>query len=221
MGMSVELQESHDMLEQVDLIVRNQGMGRIKAGPDNLSRFNYAVMVRHEDGTTLFFENAYAVLFRKKILMVFPEHSDSQVFHTEDLTNWNMYKGVGIPNVPEHISPAAHIEPQDTLVHGIRTFLRLSSSDDQKREIKPLVLEWLRSDNYPQLDLRDKVLTHIDPNFVSNDWIEDERFERRHNAEGVVVKVSDAHGLCYKVKYDDGTTGWFDPWELRIVEKAT
>lgn len=215
MGMSLELKEAHGLLEQVDLIVSKEGMGLIKAG--NLSRFNTAVYIRHEDGTTMLFENAYAVLFRTKIIMVFSEHNDCHVFHTEDLESWRMYQSVDIPNVPQDISIAAQIEPQDTLVRGIKTLLRLEADKDQQREIRPLILEWLRSADNPSFELSDKVFTHIDPNFVSNDWEKDDTSERRHGVEATVVKISNSHGLCYKVKYDDGVTGWFDPWELKKV----
>ncbi|CAE7860336.1 unnamed protein product [Symbiodinium microadriaticum] len=68
-----------------------------------------------------------------------------------------------------------------------------------------------------QFELRDRVQTKIDPDNISDDW--DNPGIRRDNARAVVVNTSDAHGLCYKVKYADGNTGWFDPHELVLVEK--
>lgn len=31
---------------------------------------------------------------------------------------------------------------------------------------------------------------------------------------GTVVRVSDSHGLCYQIQYDDGKTCWYEPYEL-------
>lgn len=46
----------------------------------------------------------------------------------------------------------------------------------------------------------------------SNDW--NEPGERKFGVFGHLVRASDAHGLCYLVKHDDGSWGWYDPWEL-------
>ena len=35
----------------------------------------------------------------------------------------------------------------------------------------------------------------------------------RWNASGVVLRVSDAHGLCYEVSHS-GSIGWYEPYEL-------
>ena len=99
MPMSKRLQEVFDRMEEVDQFVRQNGLGTILPNPNGLSRFNTAVLVRHEDGSTMFFENAYAVM-EGEILMVFTEHNDYHVYHTGDLSDtmgWCMYKGVGIP----------------------------------------------------------------------------------------------------------------------------
>ena len=70
-----------------------------------------------------------------------------------------------------------------------------------------------------RIPLRSKVRTHIDPKFVNDDW--NDPGERRHDAIGYVVNYSDSHGLCYKIKYEDGNTGWFDPWEVKVIERAS
>lgn len=47
------------------------------------------------------------------------------------------------------------------------------------------------------------------------DWTDTEA--RRWGADGVVVDRSDSHGLCYCVRYMDGSEGWFDPAELAKI----
>jgi hypothetical protein len=34
---------------------------------------------------------------------------------------------------------------------------------------------------------------------------------------GTIVDYSDSHGLCYKVKHDNGTESWYNPEELEEV----
>lgn len=43
--------------------------------------------------------------------------------------------------------------------------------------------------------------------------------KRRWNARGAIVSYSDAHGLCYKVRHDDGHEAWYDPSEFVVVPK--
>lgn len=184
MPMSAQMKEVHKHMERIDDFVRHNGLGVIPANPKGLSRFNFCVSVRHEDGSTMFFENAYAVMY-DKYLLVFTEHNGDHIFHQDDLSDtmgWGMYQKSSIPTLKG------------------RTWE-----------------EFTQPKNSP-FDLRDKVRTKIDPDQVSDDW--DDPGTRRHDALGTVVKTSDAHGLCYKVKYEDGETGWFDPWELKLVEKA-
>ena len=174
MPMSKQLQEVFNRMEEVDQYVRHNGLGTIAPNPTGLSRFNHAVLIRHEDGTTMFFENAYAVL-EGEVLMVFTEHNDNHVYHTDDLSDtmgWCMYKGIGIPEWDKK-----------TKQQGAR------------------------------LEVGTKVITHIDPKLVSDDW--QNQGERRSDVEAEIVDVSDSHGLCYKVQYEDGTRGWFDPHEVR------
>lgn len=47
------------------------------------------------------------------------------------------------------------------------------------------------------------------------DWTD--TMARRWGVDGVVVDRSDAHGLCYCVRYTDGSEGWFDPAELAMI----
>lgn len=60
--------------------------------------------------------------------------------------------------------------------------------------------------------LKTRVRTHLD--FEISDWSADTIATRRDDATGQVVDKSDAHGLCYQVKHDDGTTSWYEPHEL-------
>ena len=51
-----------------------------------------------------------------------------------------------------------------------------------------------------------------------NDYTDVAIVERaRHNGQvGTIVRHSDSHGLCYEVRFDEGTA-WFDPEELTIL----
>lgn len=56
-------------------------------------------------------------------------------------------------------------------------------------------------------------VTTVETEKKSDDW--NEPGDRKFGVKGVIVDESDAHGLCYKVKHEDGTFGWYDPWELK------
>lgn len=57
----------------------------------------------------------------------------------------------------------------------------------------------------------DKVRTVQVPK-PSTDWAKD--VVRRFGATGVICSESNAHGICYEVKHDDQTIGWYEPREL-------
>lgn len=47
-----------------------------------------------------------------------------------------------------------------------------------------------------------------------NGWDPNALVHRRWGVVGKVLRVSDAHGLCYHVQHEDGSSGWYDPNEL-------
>lgn len=49
---------------------------------------------------------------------------------------------------------------------------------------------------------------------LTGGWSSEALKQRREGAWGRVVDLSNAHGLCYQVDYDDGGHGWYDPSEL-------
>ncbi len=49
----------------------------------------------------------------------------------------------------------------------------------------------------------------------NDDWSEPRK--PQWGAEGVVIHVHDAHGLCYRVRHEDDTVCVYDPEELELV----
>jgi hypothetical protein len=52
------------------------------------------------------------------------------------------------------------------------------------------------------------------PSLDRRDYTEAAQAMRRPGASGKVLGHHDGHGLCYEVRHDDGTTGFYDPDEL-------
>ena len=48
-------------------------------------------------------------------------------------------------------------------------------------------------------------------------WLPEARLKCRWGEEGIVVDRSDAHGLCYRVRHNDGSDAWYNPDEIRKV----
>lgn len=59
----------------------------------------------------------------------------------------------------------------------------------------------------------------VKPEVESNDWVPEALASRKWGVTGEVVKHSDSHGLCYGVRHDDGSAGWYEPRELEILEE--
>jgi hypothetical protein len=49
----------------------------------------------------------------------------------------------------------------------------------------------------------------------SADWTAEARLARRWGLDGKVQEKSDRHGVCYRVKHEDGTEAWYERKELR------
>ena len=54
-------------------------------------RFNQAVLIIHQEGTTLFYQNCFAEQ-RGSWWMIFPEHHPLRVYHQEDLFKLIQYQ---------------------------------------------------------------------------------------------------------------------------------
>ena len=59
----------------------------------------------------------------------------------------------------------------------------------------------------------EKVITLADTH--PTDYHADARKNCKWGEEGIVIKVSNSHGLCYQVLHEDGTRPWYEPDELR------
>lgn len=55
------------------------------------------------------------------------------------------------------------------------------------------------------------------PSLTRRDYTESAHARRRAGAIGKVQGHSDSHGLCYEIKHEDGTVGFYDPDELMHV----
>lgn len=70
---------------------------------------------------------------------------------------------------------------------------------------------------YPPLSPGRKVKTTRPNMALRKEWTDEGWRERKWNVQGTVVSHSDSHGLCYKVRHEDGTGGYYDPSELEIM----
>lgn len=48
-------------------------------------------------------------------------------------------------------------------------------------------------------------------------WTPEALISRQWEVKGTVVKHHNSHGLCYEVKHPDGSIGYYDPSEIKIV----
>lgn len=65
------------------------------------------------------------------------------------------------------------------------------------------------------------VRIEVDPARVAGDWVEYAVKNRKPAGTGVIIHVSNAHGVCYLVKHDDddgtGKDGWYEAHELTAI----
>lgn len=52
---------------------------------------------------------------------------------------------------------------------------------------------------------------------TSRDYTQEAIARRRPDAEGTITGHSDAHGLCYRVRHDDGVEAYYDPGEITFL----
>lgn len=69
---------------------------------------------------------------------------------------------------------------------------------------------------YPALKVGTKVLT-VETNHTSKDWDKKALASRRFGVVGTIIHESNSHGLCFKVEHEDGSIGYYDPWELDSI----
>lgn len=61
----------------------------------------------------------------------------------------------------------------------------------------------------------------VHPEHPSTDWAPGVLRRRQWDVDGVVTRHSDSHGLCYEVRHPDGTLGWYEARELRVLGQTT
>jgi hypothetical protein len=71
---------------------------------------------------------------------------------------------------------------------------------------------WPESERF---QLGTKVITTEDAG--GKDWVISPHNNRLWGEVGIIMDRSDAHGLCYQVRYVDGERGWFEPEELELT----
>ena len=60
-----------------------------------------------------------------------------------------------------------------------------------------------------------RVLTRR-PALIAGDWMSNAHVTRKWGKHGTITDYSNAHGLCFKVEYDEGGSGWFETRELTV-----
>lgn len=75
------------------------------------------------------------------------------------------------------------------------------------------------SKKYPPISRGTKVRTTQANMSLRREWTDEAWEKRQWGVQGTVVSHSDSHGLCYEVRHPDNSTGYYDPSELKVVEK--
>lgn len=55
---------------------------------------------------------------------------------------------------------------------------------------------------------------------LRQEWLPDVWEKRQWGVAGTIVSDSNAHGVSYEVEHPDGSTGHYDPSELKLTQKA-
>lgn len=50
----------------------------------------------------------------------------------------------------------------------------------------------------------------------SDDWSDLTRSTCKWGVSGKIIDYSNSHGLCYKVRHQDGSVAWYEPGELEL-----
>jgi hypothetical protein len=67
-----------------------------------------------------------------------------------------------------------------------------------------------------ELSVGDRVET-VRPDVESDDWTQEAMASRRWGVTGSIVREHNSHGLCYRVRHDDGSHGVYEARELRVL----
>lgn len=57
----------------------------------------------------------------------------------------------------------------------------------------------------------------VKPEEVSKDWLPEALPNRKWGVEGVIVHYHNSHGKIYVVRHSDGSTGSYEPRELKLI----
>ena len=107
------------------------------------------------------------------------------------------------------VVPAHGFEAPDPDLSESVTYVRSLAADESKKQEK----------KWPPIDYGSKVRVTVGDN-ISKDWTPKALYKRKGPGiyEGTVVGHSDLHGLCHKVKFEDGTISFYDDFEVEEIE---
>ncbi|MDE1970708.1 MAG: hypothetical protein KGI50_04015 [Patescibacteria group bacterium] len=94
-----------------------------------------------------------------------------------------------------------------------------------KRLVENRQAQWRQKGNmstitlfkYPPISPRTPVKT-TEPNMaLQREWTDEGWESKKWGIRGEVITHHDSHGLCYEVRHEDGTRGYYDPSELEVI----
>lgn len=71
-------------------------------------------------------------------------------------------------------------------------------------------------EKWPPLDPGTRVRT-TKSTTSDGEWSKEARAARKWGVEGRIIMHHDSHGLCYDVRHDDGTMGYYEPTEFEVI----
>lgn len=71
---------------------------------------------------------------------------------------------------------------------------------------------------WPPISPETKVQTTTPDLSQRKEWTKEAWAKRKWGVKGTIKKHHDSHGLCYEVLHEDGTVGYYNPNELKVLE---
>lgn len=62
-----------------------------------------------------------------------------------------------------------------------------------------------------------EVIQVVTKQLITFDWTKEALVNRKSGMNGIIIGYSNAHGLCYLIKHEDGICAWYDPKELELI----
>lgn len=70
---------------------------------------------------------------------------------------------------------------------------------------------------YPPISPGTIVMTTCAEESLRHTWTTEAWESRQWQTTGEVIAHHDSHGLCYEVRHEDGSIGYYDPSELLVL----